>query len=92
MHTFLHMFCVDSYFFQKKSDPEAGFNIEGLVVSCLDLIEAGTETATTTLRWGLLFIIKFPEIQGECTFLTFRAGVISLGMHLVQKLSINKIV
>ncbi|KAG1964370.1 cytochrome P450 2J5 [Pimephales promelas] len=57
---------IDNYLTEmenKKSDPEAGFNIEGLVVSCLDLIEAGTETATTTLRWGLLFIIKFPEIQ-----------------------------
>lgn len=57
---------IDNYLTEmerKKSDPEAGFNIEGLVVTCLDLIEAGTETATTTLRWGLLFMIKFPEIQ-----------------------------
>ncbi|KAA0708663.1 Cytochrome P450 2J2 [Triplophysa tibetana] len=48
---------------KKKSDPEAGFNVEGLVVACLDLVEAGTETSTTTLRWGLLYMIKFPEIQ-----------------------------
>ncbi|XP_051731734.1 cytochrome P450 2J2-like isoform X6 [Ctenopharyngodon idella] len=57
---------IDNYLTEmekKKSDPEAGFNIEGLVVTCLDLIEAGTESATTTLRWGLLFMIKFPEIQ-----------------------------
>ncbi|XP_073667528.1 cytochrome P450 2J2-like isoform X2 [Paramisgurnus dabryanus] len=57
---------IDSYLAEmekKKSDPEAGFNMESLVVSCLDLVEAGTETATTTLRWGLLFMIKFPEIQ-----------------------------
>ncbi|XP_056619715.1 cytochrome P450 2J4 [Triplophysa dalaica] len=57
---------IDTYLTEiqmKKSDPEAGFNIEGLVVACLDLIEAGTETSTTTLRWGLLYMIKFPEIQ-----------------------------
>ncbi|XP_055041785.2 cytochrome P450 2J2 [Misgurnus anguillicaudatus] len=57
---------IDTYLAEmekKKSDPEAGFNIESLVVSCLDMLEAGTETATTTLRWGLLFMIKFPEIQ-----------------------------
>ncbi|XP_055041789.2 cytochrome P450 2J2-like isoform X2 [Misgurnus anguillicaudatus] len=57
---------IDSYLAEmekRKSDPEAGFNIESLVVSCLDMVEAGTETATTTLRWGLLFMIKFPEIQ-----------------------------
>uniref|UniRef100_A0A8C2DRG2 Cytochrome P450, family 2, subfamily AD, polypeptide 3 n=1 Tax=Cyprinus carpio TaxID=7962 RepID=A0A8C2DRG2_CYPCA len=57
---------IDNYLTEmekKKSDPEAGFNIEGLVVTCLDLIEAGTETATTTLRWGLLFMMKYPEIQ-----------------------------
>ncbi|XP_051951822.1 cytochrome P450 2J2-like [Xyrauchen texanus] len=57
---------VDNYLAEikkKESDPEAGFNIDGLVVTCLDLIEAGTETVTTTLRWGLLYMIKFPEIQ-----------------------------
>ncbi|XP_051581253.1 cytochrome P450 2J2-like isoform X2 [Myxocyprinus asiaticus] len=57
---------IDSYLSEmekKESDPEAGFNIESLVVACLDLVEAGTETATTTLRWGLLYMIKFPEIQ-----------------------------
>ncbi len=41
---------------QKKSDPEAGFNIEGSVISCLDMIEAGTETSASTLCWSLLFM------------------------------------
>ncbi|TRY57094.1 hypothetical protein DNTS_023975, partial [Danionella cerebrum] len=57
---------IDNYLSEmekKKSDPEAGFNLEGLVITCLDMIEAGTETATTTLRWGLLFMITYPEIQ-----------------------------
>ncbi|XP_004068239.1 cytochrome P450 2J2 isoform X1 [Oryzias latipes] len=46
-----------------KQDPQAGFNIETLVVSTLDLIEAGTETTATTLRWGLMFMLHHPEIQ-----------------------------
>ncbi|XP_051951821.1 cytochrome P450 2J2-like [Xyrauchen texanus] len=57
---------IDNYLSEmemKESDPEANFNIESLVVACLDLVEAGTESSTTTLRWGLLYMIKFPEIQ-----------------------------
>nr|XP_046246528.1 cytochrome P450 2J2-like [Scatophagus argus] len=48
---------------KKKEDPQAGFNIETLLVCTLDLIEAGTETTSTTLRWGLIFMLHYPEIQ-----------------------------
>uniref|UniRef100_A0A3Q2Q4D3 Cytochrome P450, family 2, subfamily AD, polypeptide 2 n=1 Tax=Fundulus heteroclitus TaxID=8078 RepID=A0A3Q2Q4D3_FUNHE len=48
---------------KKKEDPLAGFNTETLLVSTLDLIEAGTETAATTLRWALLYVLHYPEIQ-----------------------------
>uniref|UniRef100_A0A672QME9 Cytochrome P450, family 2, subfamily AD, polypeptide 2 n=1 Tax=Sinocyclocheilus grahami TaxID=75366 RepID=A0A672QME9_SINGR len=55
---------IDNYLTEmEKSDPKAGFNIEGLVITCLDVTEAGTETTATTLRWGLLFMIKYPETQ-----------------------------
>uniref|UniRef100_A0A667Z2R1 Uncharacterized protein n=1 Tax=Myripristis murdjan TaxID=586833 RepID=A0A667Z2R1_9TELE len=50
-------------FIDKKNDAEAGFNIENLVICTLDLFEAGTETMTTTLRWLLLYMMKYPEIQ-----------------------------
>lgn len=50
--------------FQKKEDPQAGFNIETLLVCTLDLIEAGTETTSTTLRWTLVYMMHHPEIQG----------------------------
>lgn len=49
---------------QKKEDPQAGFNIETLLVCTLDLIEAGTETSATTLRWALMYMMHYPEIQG----------------------------
>uniref|UniRef100_A0A3Q4IFA0 Cytochrome P450, family 2, subfamily AD, polypeptide 2 n=1 Tax=Neolamprologus brichardi TaxID=32507 RepID=A0A3Q4IFA0_NEOBR len=48
---------------KKKEDPRAGFNIETLLVCTLDLIEAGTESASTTLRWALVFMMNYPEIQ-----------------------------
>ncbi|XP_019752043.1 cytochrome P450 2J2-like, partial [Hippocampus comes] len=46
-----------------KEDPEAGFNIESLLVSTLDLLEAGTETSATTLRWALVYMMHYPDIQ-----------------------------
>ncbi|XP_029005204.1 cytochrome P450 2J2-like isoform X2 [Betta splendens] len=48
---------------KKKSDPKAGFNIENLQICTIDLIEAGTETTATTLRWGLVFMMNYPHIQ-----------------------------
>ncbi|XP_054861747.1 cytochrome P450 2J2-like [Amphiprion ocellaris] len=48
---------------KNKQDPQAGFNLETLAVCTLDLIEAGTETAATTLRWALVHMMNYPEIQ-----------------------------
>ncbi|KAM9386093.1 cytochrome P450, family 2, subfamily AD, polypeptide 3 isoform 1-T1 [Pholidichthys leucotaenia] len=55
---------IDAYLAEMaKEDPKAGFNKEALLVCTLDLIEAGTETAATTLRWAFVFMTNFPEIQ-----------------------------
>lgn len=51
---------------QMQQDPEAGFNLETLQICILDLIEAGTETASTTLRWALTLILNYPSVQGRC--------------------------
>ncbi|XP_029988169.1 cytochrome P450 2J2-like isoform X1 [Sphaeramia orbicularis] len=48
---------------KKRGDPEAGFRIDTLLVSTLDLIEAGTESAANTLRWALVYMMHYPEIQ-----------------------------
>ncbi|XP_057696755.1 cytochrome P450 2J2-like [Corythoichthys intestinalis] len=46
-----------------KEDPLACFNIESLKVSILELLEAGTETVATTLRWAIVYMMHYPDIQ-----------------------------
>ncbi|XP_077463171.1 cytochrome P450 2J2-like [Stigmatopora argus] len=48
-----------------KEDPQAGFNIGSLLVSTLDLLEAGTESGATTLRWAMVYMMHYPVIQKE---------------------------
>ncbi|KAK1165097.1 cytochrome P450 2J2-like [Acipenser oxyrinchus oxyrinchus] len=48
---------------KSKEDPAAGFHEQNLVFCTLDLFVAGTETTATTLRWAVLYMIKYPQIQ-----------------------------
>ncbi|KAI4892537.1 hypothetical protein NFI96_024699 [Prochilodus magdalenae] len=48
-----------------KDDGASSFNMENLCFCTLDLFIAGTETTATTLSWGLLYMIKYPEIQAK---------------------------
>ncbi|KAM9386096.1 LOW QUALITY PROTEIN: cytochrome P450 2J4-like [Pholidichthys leucotaenia] len=48
-----------------KEDKDSGFDLRNLSACVLDLFGAGTETTTTTLHWGLLYMIYYPEIQGR---------------------------
>ncbi|XP_072294782.1 cytochrome P450 2J2-like [Eucyclogobius newberryi] len=50
---------------KKKEDPLAGFNLDTLLVCTLDLMEAGTETTATTLRWAMVLMMNYPEIQAK---------------------------
>ncbi|XP_069832011.1 cytochrome P450 2F2-like [Dendropsophus ebraccatus] len=46
-----------------KQESTEYFHNENLTVLVGDLFGAGMETTSTTLRWGLLLMIKYPEIQ-----------------------------
>nr|XP_006128805.1 cytochrome P450 2H2-like [Pelodiscus sinensis] len=58
---FIDAFLIKIQEEQKNSD--SVFTEESLVGSTINLFVAGTETSSTTLYFGLLVLLKFPEIQ-----------------------------
>ncbi|XP_078522650.1 cytochrome P450 2J4-like [Lissotriton helveticus] len=44
-------------------DVTSTFDEHNMVRLAADFFGAGTETTTTTLRWALLYMVKYPEIQ-----------------------------
>ncbi|XP_039896132.1 cytochrome P450 2J2-like isoform X1 [Simochromis diagramma] len=56
---------IDSFLIEmgEKEDKDSGFYLKNLMACTMDLFGAGTETTTTTLHWGLLYMIHYPDIQ-----------------------------
>ncbi|XP_030054601.1 cytochrome P450 2K1-like isoform X2 [Microcaecilia unicolor] len=48
---------------EEKNNPDKYFNEDNLVNLVQNLFAAGMGTTSTTLRWGLLLMMKYPEIQ-----------------------------
>ncbi|XP_030016755.1 vitamin D 25-hydroxylase [Sphaeramia orbicularis] len=47
----------------KTKDPRSCYSHENLIYSVGELIIAGTETTTNTLRWAMLYMALYPNIQ-----------------------------
>ncbi|XP_070620513.1 cytochrome P450 2G1-like isoform X2 [Erythrolamprus reginae] len=57
---------IDCFLIQmekEKGNPSSEFNLKNLVLTALNLFFAGTETVSSTLRFGLLFLMKYPEVE-----------------------------
>uniref|UniRef100_A0ACB8EG50 Uncharacterized protein n=2 Tax=Sphaerodactylus townsendi TaxID=933632 RepID=A0ACB8EG50_9SAUR len=59
---------IDSFLIrqqEEKTQTNGFFHNENLQALVGNLFAAGTETTSTTLRWGLLLMMKYPEIQSK---------------------------
>ncbi|XP_062996464.1 cytochrome P450 2F3-like isoform X2 [Elgaria multicarinata webbii] len=59
---------VDSFLLkmqQEKGNACSYFHMDSLVMSTHNLFFAGTETVSTTLRYGILVLMKYPEIAAK---------------------------
>ncbi|KAM9354927.1 cytochrome P450 2K1-like [Pholidichthys leucotaenia] len=61
---------VDAFLVRKQKLEESGiinsnFHDGNLVTTVRQLFSAGTETTSTTLRWALLLMAKYPQIQDQ---------------------------
>ncbi|KAM9316383.1 uncharacterized protein PAF06_007394 [Gastrophryne carolinensis] len=54
---------IDSFLVKQQEEKNGYFTNENLTMLVTDLFVAGMETTTTTLCWGILLMMKFPEIQ-----------------------------
>ncbi|XP_039343318.1 cytochrome P450 2J6-like [Mauremys reevesii] len=57
---------IDFYLAQidkSKADPHSTFDEDNLVQTIFELFFAGTETTATTMRWAVLNMVAYPDIQ-----------------------------
>lgn len=63
----LEVSCSGSFFVaqQPKDEPRPNYDEGNMIQTIFDLFLGGTETSSTTLYWGLLYMVYYPDIQGK---------------------------
>ncbi|NP_001268294.1 cytochrome P450 2A9 [Mesocricetus auratus] len=59
---------IDSFLIhmhEEKKNPTSEFNIKNLVMTSLNLFFAGSETVSSTIRYGFLLLMKYPEVEAK---------------------------
>nr|XP_042119910.1 cytochrome P450 2C44 isoform X1 [Peromyscus maniculatus bairdii] len=56
--------CFLSKIEEEKHNLKSEFDLENLAICGSNLFTAGTETTSITLRFGILLLVKYPEVQG----------------------------
>nr|XP_023423407.1 cytochrome P450 2A11-like [Cavia porcellus] len=58
---------IDSFLIrmQKENDSNTEFHMKNLVMTTLNLFFAGTETVSTTLRYGFLLLMKHQDVEAK---------------------------
>ncbi|NXI97972.1 CP2J6 protein, partial [Psophia crepitans] len=54
-----YLACIE----KSKDEPSSTYNEDNMVCSINDLFLGGSETASTTLNWGLLYMVANPDVQ-----------------------------
>ncbi|KAL8173105.1 UNVERIFIED_CONTAM: hypothetical protein K2H54_040132 [Gekko kuhli] len=63
--SFIDAFLIQQQEEKNRNQSNGFFHNENLKCIVIDLFAAGMETTSTTLRWGLLLMMKYPEIQNK---------------------------
>ncbi|GCC38914.1 hypothetical protein chiPu_0023167, partial [Chiloscyllium punctatum] len=48
---------------EEKHNLDSEFNDKNLLMTTMNLFLAGTETTSTTLRWAIQILAKYPQVQ-----------------------------
>ncbi|XP_031518189.1 cytochrome P450 2A6-like, partial [Papio anubis] len=59
---------IDSFLIrmqEEEKNPNTEFYLKNLMMTTLNLFIAGTETVSTTLRYGFLLLMKHPEVEAK---------------------------